>query len=734
MKTLIRTMRRAPGRVLASVAAIALAVGAVGVFAVPDVASGTLRDLADDDRLAHVAIDVRGNIEAGDIEAIDIPGVTAVERRVLGPVDADVGRLQLVGIEAGQQINVVEPDRGRLPGPGEIIVSDGIAELGDVVTIGSTELDVVGIGTTAWWTDTDAGFVAPQTASALVSDSSTRILVRHVDPTSANLDATVEALRDVLATQGASFADFPAVLPDGAHPIEQDLVEISTMIGLLGVVAGIVALTLLATTSSTLIAERTREVAVMRALGARRRPLRRRLRRLALGVATAGVLVGIPLGLVVANVVARMVLERFAGVTPALGWSPTVAAASATFAIVGAWLVSGRAARRVTKLPLATALRDRTGDNWGRRFADRLASRVRTGGLFERLALRNSLRRRARTVSTVVQVAAGVGAVIVVASLATSVTAFNSAELEPWEWETRSIAAAPGLTLPIADIVEASDAGGSFVEAAIVVEGDVGGWEVAVHGLSPDTLALDDRVVAGRWITGEADAVVSRGFADHQGIEVGDTVDVEVAAGTVTYEVVGLHPSRARDIYVDRQVLAADLGSPGLVNAVYSSAATPPALGVAATSVTVAQMGEEDAAAREAIVAIFSAIGAIVAGVTVLGVASLVAVGLHERRHETATLVAIGGRRADVRRSLVTELLPLGAVGAVLGVIGGWFGARGIIAGFEATSAVDIGTDFARGAVAPAVIGAGVVLTLVALHAARRATAVPAAVVLRGAT
>ncbi|MEM7286607.1 MAG: ABC transporter permease [Actinomycetota bacterium] len=722
MMGLLRTMRRAPARLLASVVAIALAVGAIGVFAVPGVAAGTLRDLAADDRLAHVAVDVTGDVDVADL---DLPGVDAFELRDVGIVDtADHDQLRIVGVSAeDQQINLLRPVEGRLPGAGEAVVSDGVAAIGDTVAVNGVDLAVVGVGTTAWWSFSDTVYTAPETASTLVGGDSTRLLLRHADPTEDNLDATVAALRAQLGP--AAFADFPEVVPDGTHPIEEDLVQISTMIGLLGVVAGIVALTLLATTSSTLITERTREVAVMRALGSRRRPLRRRLRRLALGVAAAGLIVGIPLGLVVANLVARMVLERFVGVTPDIGWSPVVAGASAVFAIGGAWLVSGRAARRVTKLPLAEALRDRMGDAWGRRLGDRLASRLRLGGLFERLAIRNTLRRRARSASTVVQVAAGVGSVIVVASLATSVTAFNGAELEPWQWETRSIAHAPGLPMEL-------DEADALGEPAIRVWGEVGDWDVEVHGLDPATAMIDRTVEAGRWLDVGPGVVVSQGFADHQGLTTGDRIGVELATGTVDYEIVGLHRSRARDVYVGRDVLAADLGRSGFVNAVYSAADTPPDLGLAADTSSVAEMSAEDQAARDAIVGIFMAIGGIVAGVTVLGVMSLVAVSLHERRHETATLVAIGGRRADVRRSLVTELLPLGALGAALGVVAGWGGAVGIIAGFEASSAVDIGTDFAEGAVGPAVAGGLAVLVLVALAAARQATRVPAAVVLRG--
>lgn len=722
MMGLVRTMRRAPARLLASAVAIALAVGAIGVFAVPGVAAGTLRELVADDRLAHIAVDVAGPV---DPAALDLPGIEAVEQRTVGIVDtADHDQIRVVGIDpAAQQINIVRPSLGRLPGVGEAVVSDGVATIGDVVELEGMELTVVGVGTTAWWTSTDTVYTVSETAAELVGGHTTRLLLRHERPTEANLDATIAALRDALAP--ATFADFPLVVPDGTHPMERDLVQISTMIGLLGIVAGVVALTLLATTSSTLITERTREVAVMRALGARRRPLRRRLRRLALGVAGAGLIVGIPLGLIVANLVARMVLERFVGVTPDIGWSPRVAAASAVFAVGGAWLVSGRAARRVTKLPLAEALRDRMGDAWGRRLGDRLVSRLRVGGLHERLAIRNTLRRRARSLSTVVQVAAGVGAVIVVASLATSVTAFNSAELEPWQWETRAVANVAGLPLAVDDVE-------SLGEPAITVWGEVGDWDVEVHGLAATTAMLDTTVEDGRWLDDRPGVVVPQGFAAHQGIEIGDRIEVELASGTVSYEVVGLHRARARDVYVERSVLAADLGRAGFVNTVYSLSSQAPDLGVSAETTSVADMSAEDQAAREAIIAIFTVIGAIVAGVTVLGVMSLVAVSLHERRHETATLLAIGGRRVDVRRNLVTELLPLGVLGAALGVVVGWGGTLGLIAGFEASSAVEIGTDFAQGAVAPAVFGGLGVLVLVALSAARRATRVPAAVVLRG--
>ena len=100
MMGLLRTMRRAPARLLASVVAIALAVGAIGVFAVPGVASGTLRDLAADDRLAERPYMVGGEYGLVDmavwgwarlipfILGEDVPGQMPNLKRLMDEINA----------------------------------------------------------------------------------------------------------------------------------------------------------------------------------------------------------------------------------------------------------------------------------------------------------------------------------------------------------------------------------------------------------------------------------------------------------------------------------------------------------------------------------------------------------------------------------------------------------------------------------------------------------------------
>jgi putative ABC transport system permease protein len=518
-------------------------------------------------------------------------------------------------------------------------------------------------------------------------------------------------------------------LPDGTTPIDADIRQVSSLIGLLGMVAGMVALVLLASTTTTLITERTREVAVMRALGGRRRPLRRRLRRIALAITAAALVIGLPLGVLISNLIARMVLEQFVGITPDVAIDWRVLAGSVVGMLLGARLVAGRAAARVTKLDLAEALRDREGAPFGRSAAQRWSARIPLGGLSTRLAGRASIRRPGRTIGVVVQIAAAVGAAFLIPSLAMSVNDYNDKAFATFHWESQRTARDPGLPFA-ADVVD-----GTGDEAGIYVFGEIEDWEVDAYGLEPDSTMVVPAIGEGRWFhAGSRQMVVSAGFAERTGIDVGEQLAVELASGMVTYEVSGLADDFARSVYLDRQVLAADLGAPGMANVVWSPATMPEtALTVASSTTTADELAAESSAGRDAIVAIFGAIGVILTSVAALAVVSSMTVSLYERRRELAALQAIGASRRRLRGLLVRELVPLGLVGLAGGLALGALGTRGIIASFEASNAVEIGATDAVGTIPIIAIAtlstlAGLA-TLVVRSAARR----PIAVMLRGA-
>jgi putative ABC transport system permease protein len=737
MTALLRQFRRAPGRILASLFALALAVGAIGVLAVPTVSEGTLHEAVDRDGLGDIIVSTTP-LSSDQIAAVgEIDGVAAAEGQSILTVElADGSLTQMVGFPDDQRLDLLQLVDGRLPtGDGEIVTSTTVGALGDTVVANGATYTVVGHGTTLWFAEDETTlFASLDTVLAAGSDEgANHLVVLAADDDIDELRAIADEMRSVLAVDGDTFVEFPMFLPDGTTPIDAEIEQISTLIGLLGVAAGLVALVLLASTTNTLVTERTREVAVMRALGGRQRPLRRRLRGIAIGITGAALVVGLPLGIVISNVIARMVLQEFVGVTPDFAVDWWVVAGSTVGALVGARLVAARAARRVTKLPLAEALRDRDGAPFGGRWSQRLATRVPTGGLFGRLATRASVRRPARTLGVITQIAAAVGAAFLIPGLVQSVNEFNTNNHAPWTFESRSYADDVGYPFAVELAEQAPE--GTHAEVGIWTWGEIDDWPLDIYGIEADTAFFDADLRSGEWLTaGTREAMLSDGYATRRDIEVGDTVTLELAGGPVEYDIVGTVDDSSVVIYADRDVLATDLGAPGHGNTMWSDAADPGIdLPVAAAVSTADAILEADNAGRDAVVLIFGAIGVVVAGVAGLAVVSSMSVSLFERRHELAALQAIGARRRRLRLLVLRELAVVAVPGIGLGLVLGSLGNRGIIGSFEASNAIEIGVVDPIGTIPLIVAGTGLALALLATVVVRMAAGRPIAETLRGA-
>lgn len=734
MRSVLRQFRRAPGRIIASIFALALAVGTIGVLAVPSVSEGTLHEAVERDGLADIIVNTTPLSPAQLDQVGRIDGVAVAEAETTAAVRMSDGFLtRMIGLDfESHTMDRVELVAGTLPGAAdEVVTSAALGDIGETVVANGVRHEIVGHGSTLWWSDSDVLYGPLDAVTELVGDGGTnRLVVTAHDDGADSLRAISQEIRAVLETGGDTYTTFPEFLPDGSTPIDQDIEQISELIGLLGIFAGLVALVLLASTTNTLITERTREAAVMRALGGKSRQLRRRLRRIALAITGVALLIGLPLGVFVSNFIARMVLEEFVGITPDIAVNWVVVVLSAAGMLLGARIVAARAARRVVKLPLVEALRDRDGLPYGRRWTHRVATRLPLRGLFGRLATRASVHRPARTIAVVVQVSAAVGAAFLIPSLSSSVNAFNSATYEPWAWESVTVARDAGLPFD-----QAVADPGSGDETGIWVGGEIDGWDVDVFGLEVDTTMFDPMLRSGAWLApGSRDAVLSAGFAERNSVEVGDTLTVELAAGAQTYTVTGLSDDFSRSVYIASDVLSADLGAPGRANTIWSDGAEPNTFVDIATRTTTADdLAADDRAGREAIVLIFGAIGAIVASVAALAVLSSMTVSLYERRHELAALQAVGARRRRLRGLILRELMPIATAGIAGGVLLGALGTRGIIGSFEASNAVDIGVVDATGALPAIVIGTLLALVLLSFAIVRSATRRPIAVTLRGA-
>lgn len=760
----VRELRRRPVRSAATVAVLALSVAALGVLAVPTISSATLSDLAEGDAMAHITLDVTPITDpelAGGGPFESIPGVTQAETRIETAFEGPDGdAIEVVGIDPREQaVNVVSATDGRLPvRAGEALVTPALLEAGH--GIGESfdgpggPISVVGVGNTASLDAEPAVVMAGDAVAALVGSrapaaaGANTVLLRLENPSAEALDQAVADVRALLHENDIALTGFPELNVDGAHPLAEEISMVSVMIGMLGAVSGIVAMVLLASTTSAIIADRSAEVAVLRAMGSGPRATRRQLHRIATTTAALAAIVGIPLGLAVANFVSRMVLERFAAITPAVGVSIPLVLGSLAFLLVGARLVSTPAARRLVSRPLASALRDSDGRPYGMRWYQRLASRasaIMRAPLGLRVAGGNSLARPGRTLALTLQVTAAVAAVLIVASLGTSIADFGEAELEPWQYQEMTYAVGPG------DGWETSVSGDRTAarngeESGLFSYGSFDDFEIDAYGLLADTTVIDRAVVEGRWFeatssevtysqtaSSEAvrpEAVVTEGFARHRGISVGDSVTLELPSGNAEVEVVGIHRLRAAAFFLEREALGSLLGRPDTADVVWTTGDPGPlgqpgplseavAADLAVEVDSPADMVAEDAAARDMIMGIFWAIGIVVAAVAAIGFASSLQMLVHDRRRELAAVRAAGASCGLVRRLVLAEAMWVAAIGAAVGTVLAHFGATALMAFVESSESIEIGYAYASAMVVPVVSAALLGAALLAILAVR---------------
>ena len=81
MRRVVRELRRAPARIITAVFALGLALGAIGVFAIPTVAASSLRDAAVEDGLPQVVLRTQ---DTGGVDAVALlESLDGVERAEL---------------------------------------------------------------------------------------------------------------------------------------------------------------------------------------------------------------------------------------------------------------------------------------------------------------------------------------------------------------------------------------------------------------------------------------------------------------------------------------------------------------------------------------------------------------------------------------------------------------------------------------------------------------------------
>jgi putative ABC transport system permease protein len=731
-------------------------------------------------RLADVTISTRPLVlTAEHLAALQVlPNVAAVEPRSRVETRVLVGErrapARVIGVRDfdEQQVDVVRLESGVFPGDGEVIadvqnanvgVYDGSA--GDTLTLAGLtlaeapsgspgELGVSGRGRSLPGGEEvqDDNVVVLYTTAVTVAELSSEegysaLSLAHKHSTPAAAVATIETIRRFLVTVPGftGFANLPEVRAPGDWPGKVELEKFTQFVGVITLLALLTAVVLVSNTMTTLVAEQTGEIGIMRAIGARRRQIALVYLRTAVLLGLLGALAGIALGLLLSNLLARSFGMQFWAIPVGFGVDPTVLVASVVVGLLAPPLAALPAIRRAVRVDLREALESSGSAVGGEDAGDRLLRRARFLPRAMQIGLRNVGRRRRRSLATVIIVALAVGNLLASMSVATAATEASRTswndhleDIRLWtggrelfdERAGRAIRLTPG-------VAEA--------QPALVNEVELDGDEAFVWGMQHEPL-FRYRLAEGRWFTKdeertrEAVGVIERILAETTGAEVGDVVTLTTAAGPARFRVVGIADNQQEDgtvLFVPLTTLVSVLGRPGVTT--YWIRATSSderfvdrtatlledrlaALGFEVGTEITYVAERDEIAANRSLTTTLTVLGLLIVAMSMVGLANAITMSVIERTREIGILRCIGARARDVRRIFTAEGLTLALAGWLLGIPVGYVLTRLLVRLVREVAEGEIPVVYPLSNIPLALVGTVVLALVITLLPVRRAT------------
>lgn len=770
----VADLLRRPARTVFAVLTLAIAVASISFFAVPTLIDDAMQDEVREGRLADVAVRMRPvELSESDLAALEgLPNVTALEPRSSVDVRVLIGErrapARVIGVRdfADQDVDIVRVESGSAPGPGELLpdvqddntgVYDGAA--GDTVTL------LGAAGEQADFTVSGRGRSLP--GGEQVQDESVVVLyapattVERVggepgygelvlrldddDPEAAR--ATVEQLRRRLETVPGftGFTDLPAIREPGSWPGQADTEKFAQLLGVITVLALISAVVLVSNTLSTLVAEQTREIGVMRAVGARRRQVALVYVRTSLLLGAVGAVTGTLLGILLSSVLARYFAATFWAVEVGPGVDLRVVLVSLLVGLVAPPLAALPAIRRALGVDLREALEATGSATGGTHAVDRALRRTSFLPRVAQIGLRNAGRRKRRSVATAVIVALAVGNLLAVLALAQAATDTTRAS---WGSHLEDVQVSTSGDVPFgarARRTIVTTPGVAEAEPVLKNAVTLRGREAFVWGVEPDPL-IDQRLAEGRWFDAQEDregapvAVIERNIAQIAGIDVGDTVTLGTAVGEARFRIIGVATNQQEDgtvLYVPLTTTRALLERPAAASDYWirtDSRSTDvidrttslledrlAAQGYEVASEIRYVAERDEVAANSSLTTTIAVLGFLIVAMSMVGLANAITTNVLERTREIGILRSIGARARDIRRIFTTEGVVLALAGWLVGIPLGYLLTRLIVRLVWEIVDVRLPVVFPPGNILIALVGTTVLALLVLALPVRRA-------------
>jgi putative ABC transport system permease protein len=722
---LFRDVRAESGRAVLMLAAVAFALFAVTtMLAAYGIVTREVTRNYMSTNPASATIDV-GEVTPQLLEtARAFPGVADAEARSVVEARVEVGgewmRMLLFVVDdfATIRMNLFTPYSGAgSPADGAMLVEKVAAPLigaveGGTVTIKTphgeaTTVRVDGLvhDTTlapAWQEQSGYGYISRATLAMLgeppVLDE-LRILVPG-SPTQAEVDQVAMGLAAALQKAGVDVHGVK-VPPPRQHPHGGQIeISLATFLSF-AVLALVLAAILVAAVLAATLARQSREIGIMKAVGARNGQIAGIYIVMLLGLGVVALVASVPPGLWAAGQLSVMMGDTMnftiADFAPPAWVYGVVVAAGLLLPLVAATMPIFRASRATVREALASEVGS-AGTGVGS--LARLLSGIGRISLSYVLAIRNSIRRPGRLALSIAMLATAGGLFITALSvrdgwqaMAANVLTDRNYDLELTFSEPVSNGAIRRVLAPVTGI-EAAELWG-YAQASLSSTGEIGLMRTypdgghgsfAVFGVPDGASTMKLPVRGGRWLDPtDQDAVVLGQGRLNAGTQLGDRVTLSVEGRPSEWQVVGfVREVAGGGAYLtkaafDKRYGTADAGKllrvrlkPGLerdaaisqIEAAFNAAALPVERSAPLTMLYEALVGHVEVPVRMIIAA-----AVLLAAIGGLGLASMMTVNVLERTREIGIMKAIGAKPALVLRIVVGEALTIATLSWVVGIV-----------------------------------------------------------------
>ena len=614
------------------------------------------------------------------------------------------------------RLNKVLPMQGAWPPPKrEVLIERSSlallnAQVGDTLTVklaegGERRLHLAGLAhdlrqISSQFTGSANGYITLDTLEWLGYPRNLSTLLITAAEQTTNKDhiqAVVDAVQQRLEKGGYSV--YWSYVPEpGKHEFEQFLTPMLLIFGVLGVLSLLLSCFLVVNIISAILAQQTRQIGVMKTIGARRGQIVGMYLVTTMIFSGLALLVAIPLGWLGmrANTQFMAGLMNFDILTT--GVPLPVLALEFAVGLLVPLLAALYPILRGAGITVREALSDyglgkgHFGQNW----LDRLLERVRGLSRPQLISLRNTFRRKGRLLLTLTTLTLASAIFISVFSVRASLLLTLDDALSYWNYDIGVNLSRPyradylereALTVPG---VTAAESWG-FWGSRRIRPGEIDGSEILLIAPQPNSKMIQPTLLAGRWLLpDDENAVVvnTEVLKNEPDLQVGDTLVLDIDERKESWTVVGLVRGVLSGpfVYANYPYFAQVTRTVGRASSLQVLTATRDAAfqeqtakaldehfktrGVNISSTeTISTIRQQVTTQFNVIIVILSVMAVLLAVVGGLGLMGTMSINVLERRREIGVMRAIGANNRAILGIVIIEGLLIGALSWIIGVL-----------------------------------------------------------------